>query len=103
MRLLLASVLLLAACKCPCPCGPDAGADMSAPRDLARPADLSVPTDLARPADLSAPPDLSRAPDLAVCIKCDAVLNTCPSRGLDCDPVAGCCVAKPADLAVPLR
>lgn len=97
MRLLLASVLLLAACKCPCPCGPDAGADMSAPRDLARPADLSVPP------DLSAPADLSRAPDLAVCIKCDAVLNTCPSRGLDCDPVAGCCVAKPADLAVPLR
>lgn len=88
MRFLVASVLLLAACKCPCPCGPDAGADMSAPRDLAR------------PADLSRAPDLSSAPrDLAVCIKCDAVLNTCPSRGLDCDPVAGCCVAKPADLA----
>lgn len=93
MRLLIASVLLLAACKCPCPCGPDAGADMSAPRDLARPSDLSEPADLARPADMS------RAPDLSVCIKCDAVLNTCPSRGLDCDPVAGCCVAKPADLA----
>ena len=53
--------------------------------------------------DLARPADMSRAPDLAVCIKCDAVLNTCPSRGLDCDPVAGCCVAKPADLAVPLR
>ena len=38
MRLLIASVLLLAACKCPppCPCP-----DMSAPRDLARPADLA--------------------------------------------------------------
>ena len=36
----------------------------------------------------------------AMCTRCDAVLNPCPERGLDCNPVTRCCVARAA--CVPL-
>lgn len=76
MRLLIASVLLVAACKCPvCPTCP-ACPDMSSARDMAQPADMISPADLS-------------------CIKCDAVLNPCPALGLYCDPVARCCDSLP--------
>lgn len=73
-RILMASALLLAACKCPPPC--PVCPDMSMPRDLA-----SAP-DMAQPADLA-------------CIKCDAVLNPCPALGLYCDAALGCCTSTP--------
>lgn len=72
-RVLLAGVLLLAACKCTCP----------------------APPDMSRPADMSISRDMSSAPDLFTCTACDAVINPCPALHLYCNPATRCCDSTP--------
>lgn len=72
------------------------GVDSVPPVDM--PADMSVATDglviLVR--DFATGyPDLF-GPDMATeCIKCNALINPCPARGLYCDGRTGCCDSNP--------
>lgn len=83
MRVLLTLVSLLAAC----------GADpVRCPVDMATATDgpVIIVRDFA-----TGYPDLL-GPDMATeCIKCNAVINPCPARGLYCDGRTGCCDSNP--------
>jgi hypothetical protein len=77
-KFLLLSVLLIA---CDSPCKPLE--DMDQPQRDAAIVDLSTSA-----------PDLAEA-DLDTCIKCNALINPCPAKGLYCDSRNGCCSGTP--------
>lgn len=81
MKTLRLLVLMLGAC----------GADPPVPCADMRANDASIVLrDLA-----TGYPDLL-GPDMATeCIKCNAIINPCPARGLYCDGRTGCCDSNP--------
>lgn len=89
MRGLVLVVLLLVECESECP--------RSTPMpDAASVADAAVDMTLRMPSDFATGgPDLAGSDMATTCIKCNAVINPCPARGLYCDPRYGCCDTNP--------
>lgn len=77
----------LAACESPCaPPMPPPVVDMAPVLD----ATIRPPRDFA-----TGGPDLAGSDMALTCIKCNAVINPCPAKGLYCDGKTGCCDTNP--------